>query len=94
MSIEPKHTAKNRNSFECCGMALDEPEGEALATRSGDEEDRKAKEEQGVEPHSMAMVKRDEARTRRDWQWLGTELTGVELLWNGAESRGIAAAQM
>lgn len=28
----------------------------------------------------MAMVKRDEARKRRDWQGLGTELTGGELL--------------
>ena len=60
----------------------------------GHKKDRKAKEEQGVEPHSMAMVKRDEARKRRDWQGLGTESTGGELLWNGAESRGIAAAQM
>lgn len=34
MSIEPKHTAKKRNSFECCGMALDEPEGEALDKHS------------------------------------------------------------
>jgi hypothetical protein len=35
----------------------------------------------------MAMVKRDEARTRRDWQGLGTELTGVELLWKSKAKR-------
>ena len=51
------------------------------------EEDRKAKEERGMEPRSMTMAKRDEARKRRYWQGLGTELTGGELLWRSKAKR-------
>lgn len=46
-----------------------------------------AKRVQGKEPDGRSS----KSNARR---WLGTESTGDELLRNGAESRGIAAAQM